>query len=140
MKTIVQLLGTAVLVAAFTTLGAHEGGHKTPKTLPPFGPHGGQYAKLTKHYAEVVVRGNTARIYILERDIKAVAEDATGVSATLEVPRKFRKRLRLKKQKKTQAYLTRVRIPRGARRVYFHIRCKLDGKWEKGKILYEPRR
>lgn len=67
-----------------------------------------------------------------------MAEDATRVSALMEIPGESKKRLKL--VKKGDGYEARVNIPKGAHRVYFHIRCILDKKWEKGKILYEPRR
>jgi len=128
------------LVVFMTTLYPHDDGHKSPDKLPPIGPHGGKYTKLTRHYGEIVVKGNRVTVYILEKDIKHVAEDATRVSIKLEIPKKSTKKLKLVKDKKGEGYSAKINIPKLARRVYFHIRCILDKKWEKGKILYEPKR
>ncbi|MCP4136333.1 MAG: hypothetical protein GY754_35510 [bacterium] len=117
---------------------AHDDGHSSPDTLPVIGPHGGQYAKLTKHFAEVVVSGKTVTVYILEKDVKHVAEDASAVAAVMKIPGKAGKKLKL--VKKGKGYQAKIKIPRRTRRVYFHISCVLDGKKETGKILYEPRR
>ena len=127
-----------LMIAILTTsISGHDEGHKLPDTLPPIGPHGGKYSKLTKHFAEVVVKGNLIRVYILETDIKHVAEDASSVSATLEIPGKGKTTLNL--MKSGDGYTTKINIPKTTRRVYFHIQCMLDNKLEKGKILYEPR-
>lgn len=136
------LLGTiAILVGTLAfPASAHDTGHGTPGTLPPIGPHGGSYARLTRHFAEIVVRGSQVSVYILENDVRSVAPDATKVTATLEVPGGRTAVLKLTKQKAGKGYDAPVSIPRTARRVYFHITCYLDGKLEKGKILYEPRR
>lgn len=128
-----------ILVTGMVGIGfGHDDGHNSPDRMPPFGPHGGKYTKLTRHYGEIVVRGRTVTVYILERDIKNVAEDATGVSLVLEIPGRSKKRLRL--VKKGEGYQATINIPRQTRRVYFHIRCVLDKKGEYGKILYEPSR
>lgn len=138
MKKITTLV--CYFLIATTTVLAHDDGHKSPDKLPPFGPHGGKYTKLTKHFGEVVIKGNQITIYILERDIKNVAEDATQVSVTVEIPKKSKKKIKLVQNKKTLGYKGTVKLPKLARRVYFHIRCKLDGNWEKGRLLYEPNR
>ncbi len=125
---------------AFTTaIFAHDEGHATPDRLPPVGPHGGKYAKLERHFAEVIVRGDRLSLYILEPDVKYVAEDATGVTAAYEIPGKqARREIRLAKS--GESYTARLEIPRGARRVVFFVSCVIDGKRESGRVLYEPRR
>ena len=139
----IKNLWTIALITLISTvsvigLQAHDDGHKSPRTLPPIGPHGGKYTKLSGHYGEVVVKGNQVKVYILEKDVKYVAEDAKRVSVLLEVPGKSKTKLKLTKSGK--GYSARINIPRNARRVYFHIKCMLDKKWERGKVLYEPRR
>ena len=133
-----MLLGLALVITMAGSALSHDDGHSSPDRLPPLGPHGGKYTKLTKHFSEVVVRGKKATVYILERDVKNVAEDATAVALWLEIPGKGKKKLALKKR--GEGYEATVKIPRKVRRVYFHISCKLDGKTERGKLLYEPRR
>ena len=132
------LYGLAVLLLCAGGLGAHDEGHRPPSVLPPFGPHGGRYAKMTRHYAEIVVRGGKLTVYILEPDVKYVAEDATNVTAALALPGQPNRPLKL-----TQAgggYSTALRLPPGTRRAYFVVSCVLDGKKESGRVLYEPRR
>ncbi len=131
------MMATMLVLFALESF-ANDEGHKLPDRLPPIGPHGGKYTKLTVHFAEVVVKNNKATVYILERDIKHIAEDASKVSVRLEIPRKGKQTLKLKQNKKTSGYETTISIPRRTRRAYFHIRCMLDNKWEKGKLLYEP--
>ncbi|MEQ9363590.1 MAG: hypothetical protein RIF32_05070, partial [Leptospirales bacterium] len=80
-------LGVMQLFAASTAF-AHDEGHATPEQLPPIGPHGGKYGKMERHFAEAVVKGDSLTLYILEPDVKFVAEDATGVTAAYEVPGK----------------------------------------------------
>ncbi len=75
--------GLAVLFIGITALGAHDEGHEVPDQLPPIGPHGGKYGKMERHFAEITVQGDTVTVYILEPDVKHVAEDATGVTAAL---------------------------------------------------------
>ena len=142
MKKIMKRLSIVFTVFTFTILStyAHDDGNKSPDKMPPFGPHGGKYTKLTTHYAEVVVRRKKVSVYILERDIKNIAEDASEVSIALEIPKRFKKKIKLNQNKKSLGYLGALSIPKRARRVYFHIRCVLDGKPEYGKLLYEPNR
>jgi len=143
MKTSKLLSGILTIILSIILirgLYAHDDGHKSPKALPPIGPHGGKYSKLTKHFGEVVVKDNQVTVYILEKDIKNVAEDATKVSATLEIPGKLKKKLNLVKEEDGEGYIATIAIPKSTRRVYFHIQCMLDEMWENGKILYEPRR
>ena len=133
--------GLAVLMLALSAgaLFAHDEGHAPPKQLPPVGPHGGKYAKLERHYGEVVVRGSKVMIYILEPDVKYVAEDASKVTAAYEVPGKVaRKQLTL--NKKGEGYEAEIAVPPGSRRIVFTIGCELDGIAESGTVQYEPKR
>lgn len=132
-----RILITMMIAILTTGISGHDEGHKLPDTLPPIGPHGGKFNKLTEHFAEVVVKGNQLRVYILEKDVKHVAEDASNVSASLEIPGKSKTTLNLIKSE--NGYTANINIPKTTRRVYFHIQCILDKKLEKGKILYEPR-
>ncbi|MCR9145088.1 MAG: hypothetical protein NXI24_22810 [bacterium] len=129
----------ATLLFAATAIYAHDEGHATPEQLPPIGPHGGKYAQLERHFAEVVVQGGTLTLYILEPDVKHVAEDATGVTAAYQVPGKLARR-ELKLSKSGTGYRAQISIPAGARRVVFFVSCVLDGQRESGRVLYEPRR
>ena len=129
----------AALIILVSAVWAHDEGHKRPDTLPPIGPHGGKYGQLTVHYGEVVVKAEQVTVYILERDIEHIAEDATRVGLAIEIPGKGKKVLKLSKQK-DGGYKAAVAIPSLVRRVYFYVSCVLDGKKETGKILYEPRR
>jgi len=143
MKKIRKMITTLILVTStilMSGLFAHDDGHKSPKTLPSRGPHGGKFSKLTKHYGEALVKGKKVTIYILEKDVKNIAEDATRVSVIMVVPGRLKKKLRLAKDKKGGGYSASINIPRNTRRVYFNIKCILDKKWEVGKVLYEPRR
>lgn len=133
-----KMILTGVLAGLFS-LQAHDTGHSTPDKLPPIGPHGGNYTKLTRHYAEIVVNDNKVTVYILERDVKHVAEDAENVTVIMKVQRQGRKNLNLTQNKETLGYSAPVDIPRRARRVMFTISCELDGKKEKGTLLYETR-
>ena len=127
-----------ILITAFAVeLNAHDEGHARPDKLPPIGPHGGKYTELTRHYAEIVVKGNQVKLYILERDVKAVAEDATNVSLELEVKGKKRETVQLTQDKNDLGYAGTINIPSRTRVVHFHIKCMLDGKWETGKLLHE---
>lgn len=133
---IFYLILSIFLVPIF--LLAHDEGHKRPAEMPVKGPHGGAYGELTKHYAEVVVNDQLteARVYILEKDIKNVAEDATKVTASLEIPRKETVKLTLEKGK-DGGYLANISIPKGTRVAYFQVTCVLDDKKEEGKITWE---
>lgn len=130
------LIACALLLLAGPAF-AHEEGHERPDQLPPVGPHGGEFALLERHFAEVVVRGNEVRIYILEPDVKHVAEDASGVTAVLEIPGQNKQSLSL--EKRGEAYVAQISIPPTARRVQFRISCVLDGRRESGVVQYEPR-
>lgn len=131
-----------LLIALFAIVGqgfvlqAHEG-HESPKSLPPVGPHGGKYTKLKNHFAEVTVQGSTASIYILEHDLKGSIQETVTVDVQLEVPGKGKKPLVLVKSK--DGYRSSINIPKGTRRVYFHVTVSIDGSKESGKILYEPK-
>ncbi|MEQ9366846.1 MAG: hypothetical protein RIF32_21580 [Leptospirales bacterium] len=131
-------IGALALFAA-TGVFAHDEGHPTPGQLPPIGPNGGKYAKLERHFAETVVKGNTLTLYILEPDVKNVAEDATGVTAAYEVPGKSSRR-EIKLKKSGAGYTATISIAPGARRVIFFVSCVLDGKRESGRVVYEPKR
>lgn len=125
-------------IIAVASLSAHEEGHEAPSQLPPVGPHGGEFTKLTHHYGEVVLQGNQATVYILERDIKYVAEDASNVGLSYQVPGGGKKTVTLTKQ--GEGYSGTVDLPAGTRRVNFFIECSLDGKREKGTLVYELKR
>jgi hypothetical protein len=140
-KTAVRAGALFVACAFVLTAGlfAHDEGHKTPDALPPIGPHGGKYAKMTRHFAEIVVRDGTVTVYILEPDVKFVAEDAADVTAAYEIPGKQPKTA-LPLTKAGNGYRAAFRAPSGARRVIFYVGCSLDGKAESGQIDYEPGR
>lgn len=129
------ILGLGFLLAGFG-LQAHDEGHRPPSSLPPFGPHGGRYAKMTKHFAEIVVRGKTLKVFILEPDVKYVAEDASSVTAALALPGK--KAVALKLTKAGDGYTATLDLPPGTRRAHIVVGCVLDGKQESGRVLYEP--
>jgi len=132
---------TAVLIALVVIQGAlmaHEEGHTAPDQMPPFGPHGGNYTMLEKHYGEIVVRGGKITVYILEKDLTFVAEDATGVTLAYEMKGSAKKTVKL--AKKGDGYTANLSLPKTARRVTFHISCVLDGKKESGSVIYEPGR
>lgn len=136
-----SVVAPALIAPADSTgaIFAHDEGHAPPDRLPPVGPHGGKYAKLEDHFAEVVVRGDQLSLYILEPDVKYVAEDATGVTAAYEVPGKSPRR-DIQLAKRGEGYSARLEIPKSARRVVFFVSCVIDGKRESGHVLYEPRR
>ena len=135
-KTIGMLLAGCL---AFTAqISGHDEGHNAPNALPSIGPHSGRYAKLSKHFAEIVVSGETVTVYILEPDVKFVAEDATQVTLAAEIPGKGRTVLALSPA--GNGYSAAFKIPASARRVTFHVSCVLDGKKESGTIIFEPKR
>jgi len=119
-------------------LAAHDEGHEIPDTMPPVGPHGGEYTKLTHHFGEIVLRGNMVTVYILEADIKTVAQDASGIKLYYQVPGEARKSVSL--QKSGPGYRGQIQLPGTARRVTFTIECVMHGKPEKGSLNYEIRR
>lgn len=135
-------LTVAVFVVAalmLPNLGqSHEGSFKDADTIPPFGPHGGRTLKLTRHYAEVAVKTNTVDVYILERDVKTVAADASGVTLSAALPGKNAAAISL--SKKGDGYSGTYTAPPSARRIVFTVNCILDGKKETGKLQYEPRK
>ena len=143
MKPIYKGLSGALVSAAVllfvTGLAAHDEGHAVPDQLPPVGPHGGKFAKMERHFAEIVVRGDQVTVYILEPDVKHVAEDASGVTAAYAIPGKVQKK-ELSLTKSGEGYTAKLTIPAGSRRVNFHVSCVLDGKRESGVVLYEPKR
>lgn len=125
-----------MMMSVFAAAYAHEG-HDKPDVLPPVGPHGGKYTKMVHHFAEVVVTGDMAMIYILEDDIKSTPEKLSDVKASLETPGKGTTSLKLSGTE--GAFHANISIPKNVRRVYFHISAKVDGKLESGKVLYEPK-
>ncbi|HSV95945.1 MAG TPA: hypothetical protein VLM75_03310 [Spirochaetota bacterium] len=135
-------LTLAVLVVAALALPnlsrSHEGSFKDADTIPPFGPHGGRTLKLTRHFAEVVVKKSTVDVYILERDVKTVASDASGVTLSAAIPGKNAKSIPL--SKKGDGYTGAYIAPPSARRVIFTVNCVLDGKNETGTLQHEPRK
>ncbi len=128
----------AIFLISFASLVAHEEGHEAPGQMPPVGPHGGEYTKLTHHYGEVVIKGNEATVYILEKDVKHVAEDATNVTLSYQVPGGGKKSVTL--SAKGEGYSGTLELPSGARRVTLFVGCSLDGKPERGTIIYEIKR
>lgn len=133
-----MIIGAAFCLATGVVF-AHDEGHTTPDQLPPIGPHGGKYSKMERHFAEITVSGDTLTVYILEPDVKHVAEDATGVTAAYEIPGKSPRR-ELKLGKSGEGYTAKIQIVPGARRVNFYVSCVLDGKRESGRVIYEPKR
>lgn len=127
----------AVLIFPYS-VRSHEGSFKDAGSLPPIGPHGGKILKLTRHIAEVAVTANSVEVYILERDAKTVAADATAVSITVALPGKSPEAIRL--LKKGDGYSGAYRLTPTARRITFTVRCVLDGKSEIGTLQYEPRK
>lgn len=136
MRNKLTLLLLSLLVSGFAVAQAHEG-HDKPNVLPPVGPHGGKFTKMKNHFAEVVVQGDMAMIYILEDDIKSTPEKLSDVKASLEIPGKGNTNLRLSSM--DGAFHANISIPKNVRRVYFQISAKVDGKLESGKVLYEPK-
>lgn len=139
MKTIFVL---AVLIMAAIGLPnatqSHEGAFKALDTIPPFGPHGGRTLKLTRHFAEIVVKPKSVEVYILEGDIKTVAADAANVTLSAALPGKSAAAIPL--SKKGNGYTGQYTVPPAARRVLFTVTCMLDGKRETGTLQFEPRR
>ncbi len=129
----------AVGIAPAGGLYGHDEGHATPGRLPPIGPHGGAYARLQKHFAEVVIRPGAVTLYILEPDVKYVAEDASSVTLAYEIPGLVARR-NLSIAREGAGYSATLQIPATARRVIFYAGCVLDGNAENGQIVYEPRR
>lgn len=135
----IALIAVAISIVAATGVFAHDEGHATPGQLPPIGPHGGKYAKMKRHFAEVVVKGNVMTLYILEPDVKFIAEDVSDVTAAYEVPGKSPRR-EINLSKSGTGYTATISIAPGARRVIFFVSCVLDGKRESGRVVYEPKR
>jgi len=127
-----------VLFALFAApIFAHDDHVEKPQELPPIGPHGGEYTQMDRHFAEVVVRGGEARIYILEPDVRQIAADASEVRVEVQIPGQPRRSLSL--VKRGDAYVARIEIPPTARRVQFFVACAIEGRRESGVIQYEPR-
>ncbi len=127
----------ALLFAVCGALFAHEG-HDKPDVLPPVGPHGGKYSKMGNHFAEVTVSGDMAMIYILEDDVKSAPANLGEVTAAIEIPGKGKTNLSLARMDGGMFHAS-VSIPKNARRVYFHVNARVNGKAESAKILYEPK-
>lgn len=128
----------AALTLSFVSVAAHEEGHEAPGQMPPVGPHGGEYTRLTHHYGEAVITENQVMVYILEKDVKHVAEDATGVSLEYQIPGAGKKPVVL--SKKGDGYSGSIDVPSTTRRLTLFIECTLDGKKEKGSLIYEIKR
>ena len=112
-----------------------HGNHKVPETLPPFGPHGGDYAKMSVHYFEILSKSREVSVYILEPDLLSVAEDAVVLS--ISVRSQYGKYNKIKFQKNGKGYSGKYKIPTGKCLVYFQVSVKIDGKTEKGTVKLE---
>lgn len=128
-----------VFFAFAFTASAHRGGHKRPGYLPPYGPHGGKYSRLHGYYAEVVVKNGQARVYILERDVKNVAEKIKRVSLRIQFPGKAMRLAKLRYAKSDMSFRTKVSVSRRTRVVYFYVSALIHGRWRSVRIVYEPR-
>ena len=112
-----------------------HGNHKAPDTLPPFGPNGGDYAKMTVHYFEIISKNREVNVFVLEPDLLSVAEDAVVLS--IAVRSQYGKYSNIRFQKKGKGYLGRYKVPTGKGLVYFQVSVKIDGKVEKGTVKLE---
>ena len=92
MKKFVTILTLAF--APYAIMG--HGNHKVPE--PTFGPHGGDYAKMSVHYFEILSKSREVSVFILEPDLLSVAEDAVVLS--ISVRSQYGKYSKIKFQKK----------------------------------------
>lgn len=131
MKKFVTIL--TLIFTPYAIMG--HGNHKVLETLPPFGPHGGDYAKMSVHYFEILSKSREVSVYILEPDLLSVAGDAVVLS--ISVRSQYGKYSKIKFQKKGNGYSGKYKVPAGKGLVYFQVAVKIDGKIEKGTVKLE---
>ena len=64
----------AALTLSFVSVAAHEEGHEAPGQMPPVGPHGGEYTRLTHHYGDKwgVLHSHEGLPYQIKGDLDVV--------------------------------------------------------------------